>query len=1075
MRTYLFPLKKLRRNLKYLIFAAVLMTGVLAAYLEFVATTTNTWNEDIQFSPWNDVNPAYRHEAERESLSDSERAQGKNRPWESEFKPQPWRPEYKGQANLHIFEDWCGSSTAQLRRNLHYPLYPHARTTVKKLAVSPRWTNYGLRIFGYLHPHTDGEYLFAVASDDNSEFWLSLDDSPLNVRLLALVGKMGTEWTAPGEFEKYASQISLPVRLMTSKRYYFEIIHKQNDLGTDHVEVAWQLYPGGLQFTIIGSKHISLYTNESALMMSEVSHVPRSAASHVRPASKSVGSGGGHTADILRKDPRDSLHQLPLVDETYLRAVLPDCSYQPSYIIKGFPLLRYQGLQFVRMSYIYPNDYTRLTHMETDNKCFYHANPQYINRHGFYRYMRMDPPEDGRIPWDKRDFQVLEDDDIQYEDPPGDDPEDDWAEGRAPERSNDMQDYGDDYDDYAFKRKRKLFSMPLADGPAPAMKRKRRAKVSFQEEVPAQPPDTNQKDDPEVKVQRRKKSRKKIQSNPNRASDPLPLEPHPLGKNASGLEGARKERRAVPVQAPGRITNETARHLVAGGAKANVTDLEKPSVIKNRTLHRNASRRAPLPVAKLQEAPQAPLVLPKGRPRLVPRANVTAPQSKNEVQNDTAKRGRISLNRREDFKGNEVVERANPELDNAIHHVLDPPPAQRAHGEDIGEEGMELGTPNQTPNIGELWGLDGDAEEDNEDDLKYESIEQTAFDPEVNWEQTFDVDTMDFHSMRSDWIDLSCNVSGNLLLKSTDALVVVNNFMKKLNQRNPGHFSLLRVVNVEMRSDGAQGSRYLLELELLEKGGARVRLSRYVYVLQRRSRPRALGRAQSRSETLLCNPVGLAWNPTATVHFIVPVKNQARWVKQFIVDMEKLYKTTKDKNFNIIITDYSSVDMDVEQELRTSALPRYQYVRLNGNFERSAGLQAGIDLITEDHSIVFLCDLHIHFPSFIIDNIRKHCVEGKMAFAPIVMRLDCGATPQEPKGFWEVNGFGLLGIYKSDLDAAGGMNTKDFRDRWGGEDWELLDRILQAGLEVERIYLRNFMHHYHSKRGMWNRQSLKAT
>uniref|UniRef100_A0A672Q3E4 Beta-1,4-N-acetylgalactosaminyltransferase n=1 Tax=Sinocyclocheilus grahami TaxID=75366 RepID=A0A672Q3E4_SINGR len=660
---------------------------------------------------------------------------------------------YKGMANLHIFEDWCGTSISQLQKNLHYPLYPHTRTTVKKLAVSPSWTNYGLRIFGYIHPYTDGDFLFAVASDDNSEFWLSEDENPDNLKLRAYVGKTGREWTAPGEYGKYASQISDLIPLQKNNKYFFELIHKQNDQGTDHVEVAVSVFTEGVY--------------ESSLKTVDVNHIPQTFASHVTPPQRSSETPP-HGVDMLRADPRDSFHQVPLLDRARLQGVLPECIYNPSYIIKGYPLIRYQGLQFVYLTYVYPNDYTRLTHMESDNKCFYRGNPYYLE--------------------------------------------------------------------------------------------------------------------------------------------------------------SRKEK---------------------------------------------------------------------------------------EIQDNV-----IQIEEVEDGGGEE-----------------------------------------------DSWVNQGFSEEED-----YDLLNRAVFDVEVKWSQTFQAKPLDLHALRSDWIDLKCNVSGNLLLEESEALSVVEAFMKKLNRKFPRQFSLERIVNIEKKPDYNRGSRYLLELDLQEASGRHLRLVQYIYV--KRTEDRGFHKKQNAqdAELKLCNPYSFYWNPTATVHFIVPVKNQAHWVQKFISDMEEMYRTTGDQNFNVIITDYESTDMNIEQALQNSYLPRYQYLRLSGNFERSAGLQAGIDLISDDHSIVFLCDLHIHFPPGFIDTVRKHCVERHMAFAPIVMRLNCGATPLEPDGYWEVNGFGLLGIYKSDLDSIGGMNTKEFTDRWGGEDWELLDRIIQGGLEVERLYLRNFFHHFHSKRGMWNRQ-----
>lgn len=83
----------------------------------------------------------------------------------------------------------------------------------------------------------------------------------------------------------------------------------------------------------------------------------------------------------------------------------------------------------------------------------------------------------------------------------------------------------------------------------------------------------------------------------------------------------------------------------------------------------------------------------------------------------------------------------------------------------------------------------------------------------------------------------------------------------------------------------------------------------------------------------VCAPLGGVrgwggrWEPFGPVmllqwHPLLPVKNQARWVVQFLADMTALHVHTGDSYFNIILVDFESEDMDVERALRAAQLPR---------------------------------------------------------------------------------------------------------------------------------------------------------
>jgi len=129
---------------------------------------------------------------------------------------------------------------------------PSATTPLAALDLPRGGNEYGVRVRGYLLPPVDGDYRFWIAADDRGVLSLSTDASPDNKIVIAFT----PEHTAVGDFDHNPQQATGPIGLEAGKRYYFEILYKQND-GKDHLSVAWQI--PGRERTIIDGKYLAPY------------------------------------------------------------------------------------------------------------------------------------------------------------------------------------------------------------------------------------------------------------------------------------------------------------------------------------------------------------------------------------------------------------------------------------------------------------------------------------------------------------------------------------------------------------------------------------------------------------------------------------------------------------------------------------------------------------------------------------------------------------------------------------------------------------------------------------------------
>ena len=163
----------------------------------------------------------------------------------------------EGCENGARLERWLnigGTHVGALTSNSQYPFSPDVTDILSSTLEAPTniGDNYGQRLQTLIVPPVTCDWNLYIASDDNSQLYLSSNDDPSNKALVASVG----DWTFPREWKKFASQKGT-VSLVAGHEYYLEAIHKEGG-GGDNLAVGWECIEHGISLGVIGAEFTSL-------------------------------------------------------------------------------------------------------------------------------------------------------------------------------------------------------------------------------------------------------------------------------------------------------------------------------------------------------------------------------------------------------------------------------------------------------------------------------------------------------------------------------------------------------------------------------------------------------------------------------------------------------------------------------------------------------------------------------------------------------------------------------------------------------------------------------------------------
>ncbi|KAK8403907.1 hypothetical protein O3P69_000158 [Scylla paramamosain] len=154
-----------------------------------------------------------------------------------------------------------------------------------------------------------------------------------------------------------------------------------------------------------------------------------------------------------------------------------------------------------------------------------------------------------------------------------------------------------------------------------------------------------------------------------------------------------------------------------------------------------------------------------------------------------------------------------------------------------------------------------------------------------------------------------------------------------------------------------------------------------------------------------------------------------------------------------------------------------QFTVLTGEFSRSRGVNVGVEAMTSDVEIVFLCDVDVSVTRDFLVRCLASPAQGREVFFPVLFsqhnpiltyaarglraRHSGAVKLKDNHGFWRLWGFGMVCLYRTDYLTINGFDS--LLDGWGGEDLRFARRVSNMKYTITRSLDHGLRHHYHPK------------